>query len=160
MYRPNFCSECGGKIIRLHWHLWNSRRFCASCAKRLRKERLLLRAAASIVLLSIGLVAGRAARPVAPSLTIERSGNSPLCGPHDLRNERNEKNGEAVSATANSKSSRTKPQASSTEEEVYICGARTKKGKPCSRRVNGPVRCWQHKGMPAMLPEEQLVVKE
>jgi hypothetical protein len=44
-------------------------------------------------------------------------------------------------------------------EEVYLCGARTKKGTPCSRRVHGPVRCWQHKGSPAMLPQEKLLVK-
>ena len=46
------------------------------------------------------------------------------------------------------------------EANVYICGARTKKGTPCSRRVHGPVRCWQHKGMPAMLPPEKLLVKD
>jgi hypothetical protein len=46
------------------------------------------------------------------------------------------------------------------EEKTYICGARTKKGTPCSRRVRGPVRCWQHKGTQAMLPLEKLVVKE
>jgi len=45
-------------------------------------------------------------------------------------------------------------------EEVYLCGARTKKGKPCSRRVHGPVRCWQHKGEKAMLPQEKLLVRE
>jgi len=50
--------------------------------------------------------------------------------------------------------------APSTPEQVYTCGARTKKGKPCSRRVHGPVRCWQHKGLPAMLPPEKLVIKE
>jgi len=45
-------------------------------------------------------------------------------------------------------------------EQTYICGARTKKGTPCSRRVHGPVRCWQHKGAAAMLPPEKLIVKE
>jgi len=45
-------------------------------------------------------------------------------------------------------------------EQTYTCGARTKKGTPCSRRVHGPVRCWQHKGAKAMLPLEKLVVKE
>ncbi|HET8781874.1 MAG TPA: hypothetical protein VFM63_05630, partial [Pyrinomonadaceae bacterium] len=45
-------------------------------------------------------------------------------------------------------------------EHTYTCGARTKKGKPCSRRVHGPIRCWQHKGMPAMLPLEKLIIKE
>ena len=57
------------------------------------------------------------------------------------------------------------PSASTTQpavttEETYICGARTKKGTPCSRRVRGPVRCWQHKGAQAMLPLEKLIVKE
>jgi len=33
---------------------------------------------------------------------------------------------------------------------VYFCGAETKKGTPCSRRVNANVRCYQHEGMPAM----------
>ena len=45
-------------------------------------------------------------------------------------------------------------------EQVYTCGARTKKGKPCSRRVHGAVRCWQHKGAPAMLPTEKLIINE
>ena len=38
-----------------------------------------------------------------------------------------------------------------TTEAVYFCGAATKKGTPCSRRVKRPgERCWQHAGMPAM----------
>ena len=44
------------------------------------------------------------------------------------------------------------------EEVVYICGARTKKGTPCQRRVRGPGRCWQHRGKPAMLPPSKLIV--
>jgi len=36
-------------------------------------------------------------------------------------------------------------------EPVYYCGAATKKGTPCSRRVKRPgERCWQHTGMPSM----------
>jgi hypothetical protein len=44
------------------------------------------------------------------------------------------------------------------DEVVYLCGARTKKGTPCQRRVRGPGRCWQHRGMPAILPPSKLVV--
>ena len=47
-----------------------------------------------------------------------------------------------------------------TIEQMYLFGARTKKGTPCSRRVHGPVRCWQHKGAKAMLPLEKLIIKE
>ena len=43
-------------------------------------------------------------------------------------------------------------------ESVYFCGAQTKKGTPCSRRVKGGGRCWQHEGQPAMLPPEKLLV--
>lgn len=41
-------------------------------------------------------------------------------------------------------------------EVVYYCGAKTKKGTPCSRKVKGADRCWQHFGQPAMLPQEKL----
>ena len=36
------------------------------------------------------------------------------------------------------------------EQAVHYCGAETKKGTPCARRVKGPTRCYQHAGMPAM----------
>lgn len=33
-----------------------------------------------------------------------------------------------------------------TNKTVYFCGAETKKGNPCSRRVKSEGRCWQHRG--------------
>lgn len=42
-------------------------------------------------------------------------------------------------------------------EKTYFCGAATKKGTPCSRRVKGGGRCWQHAGQTAMLPPEKLI---
>ncbi|HEY9281988.1 MAG TPA: hypothetical protein VIP46_00905, partial [Pyrinomonadaceae bacterium] len=45
-------------------------------------------------------------------------------------------------------------------EVVSVCGARTKKGTPCSRRVRGTGRCWQHRGKPAMLPASKLIVRD
>jgi hypothetical protein len=42
-------------------------------------------------------------------------------------------------------------------ERVYFCGAMTKKGTACSRRVKGGGRCWQHAGQPPILPPEQLI---
>ena len=150
MHRPNFCAECGVKIIRLHWHPWTSRRFCDACARRLRKERLTLPLIIAIVVFCLGMVTGKSIRPPAPALIIQRSGNSPLYGPQDG-------SGNASVRTAGATNS---TQAASMEEAVYICGAQTKKGTPCSRRVHEPVRCWQHKGMKAMLPPEKLIVKE
>ena len=145
MYRPNFCSECGAKIVRLHWHPWTSRRFCDTCARRLRKERLQLPLISAVLLFSMGLVAGRALRPKPPPLIIHRSANSPLA--------KSEESGSQSGVNSNS-------PAPLAEEVVYICGARTKKGRPCSRRVHQPARCWQHKGAKAMLPDEKLRIKE
>lgn len=144
MYRPNFCSECGTKIVRLHWHPWTSRRFCDECAQRLRKERLQLPLISAVLLFSMGFVTGRALRPKPPPLIIQRSANSPLA--------KSESSGSHSGVNANSPTPLT-------EEVVYICGARTKKGTPCSRRVHQPARCWQHKGAKAILPAEKLIVK-
>ena len=131
-YRPNFCSECGEKIVRLRWRLWTSRRFCDKCSARFVRLQLLRGALAAIVLLIAGVFIGRGTRHNPSPLVIERLVNTP---------------GQTAPAPV-------------TVEDVYICGARTKKGTPCSRRVHGPVRCWQHKGMTAMLTVDKLRVSE
>lgn len=41
---------------------------------------------------------------------------------------------------------------------VYFCGAETKKGTPCSRKVKGGGRCWQHPGRKAVLANKDLLV--
>ena len=138
-YRPNFCAACGNKIIHLRWHLWTSRRFCNSCLPNFRKEHWLQSTLAFITLLSFGIVLGRAMRPPAPPLIIQRN---------------------VVAASGANNSVAVQAPASLPADDVYICGARTKKGTPCSRRVHGEVRCWQHKGMPAMLPTDKLRIKE
>jgi hypothetical protein len=145
VYKPNFCCECGNKLIRLRWHFWNSRRFCKVCAWRLRRERFVPLLLFSLAFVTSGYLLGRTRQPAAPPLIIERRADSPL----------NNSQSESSTAGTNSTSA-----AKMIEADVYICGARTKKGTPCSRRVHGPVRCWQHTGMPAMLPQEKLRVKD
>ena len=130
-YRPNFCAECGDKIVRLRWRVWTSRRFCDKCSSRFVSVDVLRRVCAAAVLVFIGVLIGRGCRQERPPLVIERTAAAPAQN----------------SSVA---------QAAVVSEEIYICGARTKKGTPCSRRVHGPVRCWQHKGLPAMLPQEKL----
>ena len=134
-YRPNFCAECGAKIVRLRWYIWTSRRFCDKCSVRFVKTHWLQRALATVALISVGLLTGRACRHEQPPLVIQRTATSPATTP-------------SVSPSP------------AIIEQPYTCGARTKKGTPCSRRVHGPVRCWQHKGSQAMVPQEKLVIKE
>jgi hypothetical protein len=156
VYKPNFCSQCGTKLLRLRWHLWTSRRFCNDCARRLRKERFLPWLVAGLTLIGAGYCAGRARRPPPPPLTIVRRADSPLYSPEDPG-----RSNAKTTATEFGMGQKDGPKLSTEAiEEVYLCGARTKKGAPCSRRVHGPVRCWQHKGSPAMLPQEKLRVKD
>ena len=155
MYKPNFCAECGSKLLRLRWHFWTSRRFCERCSRRLRKARLKSALLQALALVSVGYIAGRLRRPVPSPLIIVRRSDSPLQDRDSARPAlRASTNESGVTVTERSNSS------PPVEEAVYLCGARTKKGTPCSRRVHGPVRCWQHKGMPAMLPQEKLLVKD
>lgn len=172
MYKPNFCAECGAKLLRLRWHLWTSRRFCNDCARRLRKVRLAPALIAALALISAGYVAGRMRRPAPPPLTIERRSDSPLGdGVPGSSNAQSSTSRSSITQSAvepggNSAASPSSPTAvvdptsDDTALAVYTCGARTQKGTPCSRRVHGPVRCWQHKGRTAMLPQEKLLVKE
>jgi hypothetical protein len=131
MYRPKFCAECGEKIIRLRWRWWTSRKFCERCAPRFRKEQAIQLGTVIVAILLAGVVVGRSMHSSPPPLVIQRTQDARLS---------------AGNQPANSNSP------APLVEEVYICGARTKKGTPCSRRVHGPVRCWQHKGMPSIIP--------
>jgi len=131
-YRPNFCAECGAKIVRLRWRAWTSRRFCDKCAPGFVRTYWAQRALAGMALALLGLIIGHTWRREQPPLVIQRT---------------------VITNTSPA-------QSAVTVEQTYICGARTKKGTPCSRRVHGPVRCWQHKGAAAILPTEKLVVKE
>lgn len=150
MYRPNFCAECSAKIVRLRWHFWTSRRFCETCAPRYLREPVKRAVIAGAIVFLLGMAVGQAARRTPPPVVIQRAQNSTTTSPASKAN----------GSDATEAPKRDGNQGSAiTTEEVYTCGARTKKGAPCSRRVPGPVRCWQHLGLPAMLPQEQLRIK-
>jgi hypothetical protein len=139
LHRPNFCAECGAKILRLRWRLWTNRKFCDSCARTLRTQRWTTAGLITFLLFITGFILGQRLQPSPPPLIIQRTAT--------------------LSGGSSGSNSEGPPSPPLTVEEVYICGARTKKGRPCSRRVHGPVRCWQHKGEKAMLPQEKLRIK-
>ena len=164
MYQPNFCAECGARIARSRWHLWTSRRFCHDCAPRMRAARILLPLLAGAILFSLGLGAGRAVRPDTPPLVIQRSQLStapsqttqttPQPASLQTTNTRAPASPEAKPATA-----LIGRPVDAQDETVSICGALTKKGMPCQRRVRGTGRCWQHQGQPAAIPLAERIVK-
>lgn len=167
MYKPNFCAECGERIACARWRLWTSRRFCADCARRFGHRQILWPLIAGAALFCLGLALGQSGRSEPPPLIVERGQLSPL--PAETKTvkptrEAPETGADSPAATQARPEPSYGPDGTATErptdpnEVVAICGARTQKGTPCKRRVRGTGRCWQHRGMPAMIPVEKRIV--
>jgi len=100
-----------------------------------------------------GYALGRYLRPPEPPLIIQRSALSTLSdAPLTIA-------AKTGAPAQNSDGHQRTGDGSIIEAVDYTCGARTKKGTPCLRRVHGPVRCWQHLGKPAILPQDSLMIK-
>lgn len=162
MYKPNFCAECGERVERERWRVWSSRRFCQLCEARFGRTRFVAPLLASIALASAGFVAGRLVRPATNvPLIVERGGAAPT----PLASKETTRRDGGQPQTAPTTEPRYGPDGTASErptdpdEVIYICGARTKKGTPCQRRVRGTGRCWQHRGKPAILPPAKLIVE-
>lgn len=166
MYRPNFCADCGERVLRERWRLWTSRRFCPACERR--HGRAWVRPLVACCLLAcVAFATGRLMRPAPPPLTIERR-ELPL--PALLAQQTRPGGAAQPDSSPHAPQSQTPaqygPDGTASErptdpfEVVSICGARTRKGTPCSRRVRGTGRCWQHRGKPAMLPASKLIVRD
>jgi hypothetical protein len=160
MYKPNFCAECGERVARKRWRAWTSRRFCPACDAGGRTRRITAPLALGVCLVFFGFVLGRAGRPAPPPLVVIRGGAATgeveprAAGEAGAKAEGGAgRPGPAYGADGTASERPTDPL-----EVVSICGARTKKGTPCSRRVRGSGRCWQHRGKPAVLPPQKLIV--
>lgn len=170
LFRPKFCVNCGSRIERELWHPWTSRRFCETCEIEFKGQEWLLRVAVGITLLT-GLVgigafwfAPARVPEVATTIKRERPETPPGRQADQPANQQSAARNAAASLAAiptsrsagSEQPSRPAPVPPATQqpvsvESVYHCGAETRKGTPCSRRVKEPNgRCYQHAGMPAM----------
>jgi hypothetical protein len=147
-YRPQFCCHCGEKISRAKWTLLTSRRFCDFCEIEQKQHDLIPRVAMCIAILigAAGLTAylAGAAQPISkqPSQAVSKPPiptNAVTLAP---------KASSSVPAAeippANIK--QRDLEKNSSTEPVYYCGALTKKGTSCTRRVKSKGHCWQHAG--------------
>ena len=174
-YQPNFCCECGEKIERSDWKLWTSRRFCPLCATDHQLRELAPKAAAGAGILITLFAAGsflQGRGPTSPQPESRTFASSAASRQPETVNKQATDAGPVQSqsrspqpfavnqnpnaALTTSGSVPAAKPAAPTESPVYFCGAATKKGTPCSRRVKTKDRCWQHAGQPAMLPPEKL----
>jgi hypothetical protein len=165
LYKPKFCCNCGEKIERTDWNLLTSRRFCESCAienkryDRLPQATMIVGVLAMMFGLGTLFGGGRSETPSVQTLSsspahsrLEASASKPAVKvqvPADMTPD--PKTLPPTSATAI-------PLPTSTAEtpaKVHYCGALTKKGTPCSRKVKAAgSRCFQHDGQPAKMPGE------
>ena len=157
MYRPNFCGECGERLVRKSWRALSGR-FCVDCAGK-HGRALISKPLAILAITAISSFAlGRYLRPPPPPLLIQRASNSPLSDFPVNLNDTARRTNLREDGSTNQSAGSLSPQPA--DETAYICGARTRKGTPCHRRVHvAGERCFQHKGMPAILPLEKLEVK-
>lgn len=157
-YRPAFCCNCGEKIQREEWRLWTSRRFCALCETEHKGIDLIPRA---VVLIGLALMVfgfgSYFRRPAVPDENpqLVRS-TRPVANlkPATLSSGADGSAMDSISKAAGSNSGlpgnqqiseQPKRERTTSEESVYYCGAITKKGTPCTRRVKTKGSfCWQH----------------
>lgn len=153
MSRSNFCANCGARLSRKGWRAWLVGARCDDCASRLGRS-----ITKPLVIVSVMAVAafafGRYLRPAPPPLIIHRAIDSPV---PDLPVD----SATITKGAANTNRLSSSNAVPSADDPVYVCGARTKKGTPCRRRVHvAGERCYQHKGMPAMVALDKLTIKE
>jgi len=156
--------DCGERIWRKRWYPWTNRRFCQKCATRLRRATVFVPLFGVVALITAAWLIGRSASPEPPPLIIEQaaftqanpSASSTL---NDVPAGNLQTQPSLALATQPAARAAYTGTLEDPTETVSICGARTKKGAPCSRRVRGTGRCFQHRGRPAMLSPGKLIVK-
>jgi hypothetical protein len=178
-YKPKHCCQCGEKIDRLDWKPWTSRRFCELCETEFGIYEWLSRGLFGVGLLlglfGIGSYLQKDDKPlnVAPkqivsgapstrSNIVEQTNASQVSTNNAVQtltqssNSAGQIKSQVGRKTSNFKTEQIKPSTDEPTEEVYFCGATTRKGTMCSRRIKGGGRCWQHVGQAAMLPQQKL----
>lgn len=139
MPAARFCSECGARFKVKRTSILPVRSFCSECSPRVRQIRLIL-IVVPVLCAVVGFAIGRYTSVPEPFYFIGT--------PVDL-------NADPVAALSNSKGnhssggnatlSQPDQLAAPQSAEGVICGAQTKSGRPCRRRVKGGGHCWQHR---------------
>jgi hypothetical protein len=157
LYRPHFCCHCGEKITRAKWTPLTSRRFCDFCAVEQKQHDLLPRAAAILMLIfgAAGITSyvgsGKSASSAPTTAISPRTEMQVGPSTSDSNSIATNRNAPATPNVDNRavNTKQREPIRESSTEAVYYCGALTKKGTACTRRVKSQGRCWQHLGQPS-----------
>ena len=158
LYRPSYCCNCGEKIERVDWRVWTSRRFCALCETEYKLYDLIPRG-----LVALGLILGlfgfasyfRSQDPEQPGRHLSTKSDrksqqlkAVAPDPAPIGNVAAQDYSRQVPpSTVDGKiqiNEQPKKEKLTSDESVFYCGAITKKGTPCTRRVKKQGFCWQH----------------
>jgi len=178
-YKPKHCCQCGDKIDRIDWKPWTSRRFCELCETEFGIYEWLSRGLFGVGLLlglfGIGSYLQKDDKPLnvaskqiaggvpnSKSAVVEQATASKVSTNNVVQTLAQSSNSDAQmksqvgTKVADPKTKRIESSSNEPSEEIYFCGAATKKGTICSHRVKGGGRCWQHVGQAAKLPPHKL----
>jgi hypothetical protein len=155
LYKPNFCCHCGEK--RTDWNMLTSRRFCEACAaENKRHDRIPQVTFASgllAIMFGLGTMFGGARNQPIPVQTLNASPVHSKPETSAAKPAENVETSKAGSVSPRSIGPTPRdigpPPAAENETpvKIYYCGALTKKGTPCSRKVKASgSRCYQHEG--------------
>ncbi len=174
LYKPNFCCHCGEKIERIDWKLWTSRRFCAVCESENKAfdllPRFFLAGGFILALFGVGgyLQNGKADTGNAYKTALAQQVRKPFSDAPKPGNADQTIVSTLAAKEINSPTSVSQPVAANlgmqpktkkitSDAPVYYCGAVTRKGTPCSRKVKVKGEfCWQHSGRTASVTVKKL----
>jgi len=180
-YKPKHCCQCGEKIERVDWQPWTSRRFCELCATELGIHDWIPRILVGIALLfglygigsyfqkpekQLNIAAQQMAvsdgkiEAIRPKTDAQVSTGGGVQTATQTSNFNVPPKTQTAPTAPDLKIKQATAPAVEPAEKVYFCGAPTKKGTMCSRRVKNGGRCWQHEGQAALLPPEKLLAAQ
>ena len=139
MATATFCSECGERLKAKRSSTLLFRPCCSRCSPRFNRARLMLIVAlASCVIIGFAIGHYTTAREPFYYIGTPLESGSSLTAPSTADNA-------AHSARKSEPVARGEQVAFSPSAAEGTCGARTKSGRPCQRKVKGGGFCWQHR---------------
>ena len=136
MAAVRFCTKCGFRPVSETGSLTSSGLYCSRCSPHSRRV-LFLFIAIALLCAGIGFATGRYTATREPFYII----GTPI--------QIDAKGGAAPSQTkpthSTDDSAPHTPRGDAAATDTTICGARTKSGKTCQRKVKGGGLCWQHR---------------
>lgn len=133
MAAARFCSECGKRLEVKRRAVLPLRAFCARCSPRFRAVRLV--SAAILVFATVAFAVSRLSPEREPFYLI----GTPL---------QSSTNGGTTASSDSIEPNHSSAQTVAVDWVIGLCGAPTRSGRPCQRKVKGGGYCWQHRDKP------------